>query len=546
MGYFDEDAATWASHRPAGQAIGDAVGSCWIMADIDPQRRGMIEANYPIVGSFDDTTTVSVSVDAGLVRKLSWDWHYSAYYEQPYNAFWVEVADQNGAVTSVIPVASTSPAAGYGWRPLTFPGPTPPFFTGNQTTNLDLSPWAGQKISVNFKLREFYDPERIAFVINGYNYPGYFDLSTAKVYVTNLRSNDCPEVINNPANPINPTASGGDIDATFTPALGLSLQDAAAVCGFVDFDWVQIVTHMDDPTAFSALNQGGAFDPAVIGPVKLGSAQVPFHDPPQGGGYTYQPGDNSYPFYYNWLPDIVANTPSELSAHEPGGSTLTFHDAPTEPCFPDGSAAFTPKCNNTAEVAGSFKAFTTHLVGIKNDGSYIDLGLGFDWWSNYSGTSGGVTVEKTDLLADGNGSGGVTIASVHTISNYRGPGTSTLVDTAPPTISILATPTTLWPPNGRLVTVTVSGTITDNPTGSGINALNTVFFVVDEYGEVQPTGTVTTANDGSYTFTLQLPASRAGEDRNGRQFAINVNASDNAGNTASATAKVTVPHDQGN
>jgi hypothetical protein len=41
------------------------------------------------------------------------------------------------------------------------------------------------------------------------------------------------------------------------------------------------------------------------------------------------------------------------------------------------------------------------------------------------------TVEKTDALADNDGTGGVTITSVHTITNYQGPGTPTVVDTTP-------------------------------------------------------------------------------------------------------------------
>ncbi len=215
------------------------------------------------------------------------------------------------------------------------------------------------------------------------------------------------------------------------------------------------------------------------------------------------------------------------------------------PCLPGGGAAFTQACNNTADVAGSFTGFTTHLVGIKSDGSYTDLGIGFDWWTNYTRNSGGVTVEKTDGIADSNGSGGVTIMSVHTLTNYQGPGTPTVVDTTPPTISIGATPSSLWPPNGKLVTVTLSGTIQDDPGGSGVNPLSTSFFVVDQYGQVQPTGSVTVASDGSYSFTVQLPAARNGSDANGRRYAINVNASDNAGNSASATANVTVPHDRG-
>jgi hypothetical protein len=42
-----------------------------------------------------------------------------------------------------------------------------------------------------------------------------------------------------------------------------------------------------------------------------------------------------------------------------------------------------------------------------------------------------------------------------------------------------------------------------------------------------------------------LPASRNGSDKDGRTFTIRIEASDRAGNAASATAIVRVPHDQG-
>jgi hypothetical protein len=162
---------------------------------------------------------------------------------------------------------------------------------------------------------------------------------------------------------------------------------------------------------------------------------------------------------------------------------------------------------------------------------------------NHYGATGGAA-NKTDRPADRNGTGGARVACVHQVSNYR-PGAPSAIDTVPPTISIGAKPSILWPPNGGLVTVTVSGTIQDNPGGSGVNTLNTCFFVVDQYHQVQPTGSVTLASDGSYSFTVQLQASREGNDPNGRVYSIAVNASDNNGNSAaSAVAKVMVPHDQ--
>jgi hypothetical protein len=120
---------------------------------------------------------------------------------------------------------------------------------------------------------------------------------------------------------------------------------------------------------------------------------------------------------------------------------------------------------------------------------------------------------------------------------------NTPFDTTPPVITLSATPKVLWPPNGRLVPATVSGTITD--AGSGVNVNSAAYAVKDEYGEVQPTGAITLGPGGNYSFTVLLQASRRGPDVDGRRYTITVRAKDNAGNGASKTSVVTVPHDQG-
>jgi hypothetical protein len=93
--------------------------------------------------------------------------------------------------------------------------------------------------------------------------------------------------------------------------------------------------------------------------------------------------------------------------------------------------------------------------------------------------------------------------------------------------------------------VKVTGTITDEAGGSGINASTVGFAVVDEYGLNQPTGPITLGMGGSYSFTVMLPAFRLDTDLNGRTFTIVVSATDKAGNVGSKSVVVTVPHDQG-
>ena len=111
--------------------------------------------------------------------------------------------------------------------------------------------------------------------------------------------------------------------------------------------------------------------------------------------------------------------------------------------------------------------------------------------------------------------------------------------TAPPAVTLSADPTMLWPPNGKMVPVTVSGAITD--TCSVVNAAE--YSVVDEYGEIQPSGPVTLGAGGSYSFAVLLQASRSGSDKDGRTYTITVSAKDDAGHLGSGSTVVTVPHD---
>jgi endo-1,4-beta-xylanase len=117
------------------------------------------------------------------------------------------------------------------------------------------------------------------------------------------------------------------------------------------------------------------------------------------------------------------------------------------------------------------------------------------------------------------------------------------IDVTPPVLSVSASPSSLWPPNGNMVPATIFGTITD--TLSGVNPTTAAFAVVDEYGTVQPHGPVSLGSGGSYSFTILLQASRNENDLNGRQYTITVSANDYAGNLGSAATIVPVPDDQG-
>jgi len=114
--------------------------------------------------------------------------------------------------------------------------------------------------------------------------------------------------------------------------------------------------------------------------------------------------------------------------------------------------------------------------------------------------------------------------------------------TTPPVVALSTDRTSLWPPNGSMVPVTVSGRIIDT---TGCAVKSAAYTVADEYGELQPSGMVKLDAGGAYSFTILLQASRLGADLDGRLYTVTVSASNNAGKTGSQVGTIIVPHDQG-
>jgi hypothetical protein len=109
-------------------------------------------------------------------------------------------------------------------------------------------------------------------------------------------------------------------------------------------------------------------------------------------------------------------------------------------------------------------------------------------------------------------------------------------DTEAPTItSLSASPDELWPPNGKLVSVTISASVHDN-----VDA--TPFVGVFD---VTANETITGADWNVVSpLSVELRAERDPQG-SGRVYTIWVEAIDEAGNRSVSSVNVTVPHDQG-
>jgi hypothetical protein len=119
----------------------------------------------------------------------------------------------------------------------------------------------------------------------------------------------------------------------------------------------------------------------------------------------------------------------------------------------------------------------------------------------------------------------------------------TVADTTPPTISnVGADPAALWPPNHRMVNVTVSYDVEDNSDSPA--AINCALSVSSNE-PVNGTGDGDAAPDWEITDAhhVQLRAERAGTG-DGRVYTITITCMDSSGNASSRTVTVSVPKSQ--
>ena len=118
----------------------------------------------------------------------------------------------------------------------------------------------------------------------------------------------------------------------------------------------------------------------------------------------------------------------------------------------------------------------------------------------------------------------------------------TVTDAQVPTINdLLATPSVLSPPNHKMVPVTISVTVTDNCDAHVLESCRIISVTSNE--PISGTGDGDSAPDWEITgnLTLNLRAERAGSGT-GRIYTITVQCTDSAGNSASGSTSVTVPH----
>jgi hypothetical protein len=112
-------------------------------------------------------------------------------------------------------------------------------------------------------------------------------------------------------------------------------------------------------------------------------------------------------------------------------------------------------------------------------------------------------------------------------------------DTLPPTLSVSVSPTVLWPPNKKLIPITVTLTVKDDYDPQPEIKLESITA-----NEPLEKNDIQDAKIGTDDRQFKLKAEREGKSKAGRIYTVIYSATDGTGNKTTASATVTVPHDE--
>jgi hypothetical protein len=119
-------------------------------------------------------------------------------------------------------------------------------------------------------------------------------------------------------------------------------------------------------------------------------------------------------------------------------------------------------------------------------------------------------------------------------------------DTTAPSLALVPNGTILWPPNHKMVNVSIQANASDN--GGGLVTLSATVSSNEPEdglgdGDTSPDWTIPVIDPGKGIICRQLRAERSGSG-NGRVYTIAIVATDASGNSSRASVEIVVPHDQ--
>lgn len=113
-------------------------------------------------------------------------------------------------------------------------------------------------------------------------------------------------------------------------------------------------------------------------------------------------------------------------------------------------------------------------------------------------------------------------------------------DSTPPTLSVVLTPSILWPPSGKMIPIGVTIAVQDDQDPAPVVKL--VSITCNEC--INPAMDIADADLDTDDRGFSVRAKRTGQRKDGRVYTATYSATDAAGNSVTTTATVTIPHDQ--
>lgn len=119
------------------------------------------------------------------------------------------------------------------------------------------------------------------------------------------------------------------------------------------------------------------------------------------------------------------------------------------------------------------------------------------------------------------------------------------IDKTAPTLNLRIDPADLWPPNHKYVPIRVTVEASDDESGLASVVLTSITSNEpdDGLGDGRHTADVIEAEYGTFDTDFQVRKERSGHGT-GRTYTVTYTATDYAGNVTTATATITIPHDQ--
>jgi PKD domain len=260
------------------------------------------------------------------------------------------------------------------------------------------------------------------------------------------------------------------------------------------------------------------------------------------------PDNDTLTYYWNWTGGLAQGaTPTVMLP--PGNTTVTL-------TVFDGFANATDTVNiivqdtippvvnagpNVTVEQESHAGTEVTLNGTATDA--VSTQFNFTWSENDTVLKTDVNATSTTLIYTFNiGNHTVTLNATDQAGNMRSASVMVaVIDTRPPQMNVTVTPSSLWPPNHKYVTVKVNATVFDICDPSPKITLVSITSNEEDngIGDGNTSNDIVIVND----FTFSLRAERSGNG-SGRIYAITYKATDASGNYITVSVTVEVPHNQ--